>query len=563
MNPTFIFKKNIDFLIIILLAFLVYHQHYNYGFNFGDEGSLAYITEAMLEGKVPFIDISIGYNIMWYYPSVLLFYLFGSDFIFLKIFLFSIAAFNSILSYHIIFSFTKNRILSFLTSLIFILVPGPIHKIYIPLMSLCAIIAFKNIKSTKKSIAGITPSAILVGISSLFRVEMGIMFFCIFLITILIRTIFTHQAFKYKIRLFFYSLVTSFNVILVTLLPFFILSYLQNFHQNFLNQYKNWIFYLFNSFIKLISSISSNQDNIPNIKIIKNENTTTLQRAPLNNLFNKESDSQFILLTHTPLFLLGLIITIVIIIYIKKYISFKKSNLSSIDTPTNFITICFITICSYFQFYFFRSDLSHLIQAMPPLIILLIYLSSTLLKISKTTHKSKSIIFILPITLISIYLYIYTTYSISHGLGFRPVNYHNFLYLSSKNGVNLYLPPFLYKELSPIKDIILSNSSKNDFIVCYPYMPGINFMTDRKTFKSSLYVDNSAVATNPNWNQSEIQSLSSKKVKVVVVWHDYAINGTEFSKFKNWAKPLYEHLKANYKIKKDNGMMQVFVKNFE
>src|SRR5437016_5419855 len=71
--------------VLLIVALCWFASYVRYSIGFKDEGgTVALIAKRMLAGERPFIDIVPGYNVMWFYPVVGLFKLFGVNFVLLR-----------------------------------------------------------------------------------------------------------------------------------------------------------------------------------------------------------------------------------------------------------------------------------------------------------------------------------------------------------------------------------------------------------------------------------------------------------------------------------------------
>jgi len=99
--------------------------------------------------------------------------------------------------------------------------------------------------------------------------------------------------------------------------------------------------------------------------------------------------------------------------------------------------------------------------------------------------------------------------------------------------------------LQGVHDAVMKASGPNDYVICFPYNPGYNVMTNRRTYLYNVYVDN---ATRPaNFTEKTIRDFETMKPAVVII-DNRAINGTEGSRFTKWAPQVYDYLKSNYKL---------------
>src|SRR5205823_6583952 len=68
--------------LLLLGALCYFGSYYRHGLNFRDEGGTeALLAKRLLEGERPFLDLVLGYNLLWFYPIVGLFKLFGVNFV--------------------------------------------------------------------------------------------------------------------------------------------------------------------------------------------------------------------------------------------------------------------------------------------------------------------------------------------------------------------------------------------------------------------------------------------------------------------------------------------------
>src|SRR5207248_2868465 len=99
---------------------------------------------------------------------------------------------------------------------------------------------------------------------------------------------------------------------------------------------------------------------------------------------------------------------------------------------------------------------------------------------------------------------IYGCFAMGHpSAGTIAARAHRHVFFKGDNGVAVYVTPEEYAMLDGTRRAVLANSKPGDFLVCFPYQPGINLMTNRLTYERDLYVDN---ANRPkNFNQAAIE----------------------------------------------------------
>jgi hypothetical protein len=113
----------------------------------------------------------------------------------------------------------------------------------------------------------------------------------------------------------------------------------------------------------------------------------------------------------------------------------------------------------------------------------------------------------------------------------------------ARNGVDVNVSPAEKDQYEGVRNIIEQNSKPGDSIVCVPYCPGFAFMTDRRMLFKNFYVDDSTPIRVPGWISDAITRTREVRPPVVIIM-DWAINGTEASRFENWAAAYVEALQS-------------------
>ncbi|MFC1798240.1 hypothetical protein ACFLZL_00325 [Thermodesulfobacteriota bacterium] len=544
------FKNNIIPFYILIAGIWYYSLYYNYDFNIADEGSVTLITIKLLNGEIPFKDIILGYNLFWFYPIVFLFKIFGVNFLILKIYFMFLALLSGTISYLILTQITRKSYIAVLGSIIIILVPGTLHKTYIPLICIANIYFFLKItegdpfRSTKKIIL----ASIIISISLLVRVDLGIVCTLIIFSLLFLKIFFSEHDDKgrkisEKVILFIrYFLIIVFTICVIHL-PFIIVAHSQQFLTDFLQQYLNKII-LITKTLKRLNFLASTSS-------AKAVSDTYLSRVPIMALFFSEGKRLFSLLTYTPL-LIFLITTIALVSKIFGRLKDFPSIFTN-DTLKDCVLL-FVPIAAFPQFFLFRPDLYHLSQFMPGFLILVFYKiskaieaiqSETILDNKTPLLKAKK--YSIPaLLLLFIYVGIYVYYAMAHnGAGTVVLRKPGDKLFNGKNGVIVYMNKSLSTGFNHIMDVIEKYSDLDDYVLCYPYLPGINVISGRNTYQRRLYVDDATLIKQPNWLKKSIEEINQKK-PAIIIYSDWAVNGTEISRFSNWAGKVKKHIDDGY-----------------
>src|SRR4051812_14079877 len=111
-------------LLLIVIAIGYYATYLQYGINFHDDGAtFALNAKRLLDGEVPFRDIELGYNVLWFYPAVGLFKLFGVNFVLLRAYCFALSVFTAVLAFLTVERVSRQAWLAFIVALLLVLVP--------------------------------------------------------------------------------------------------------------------------------------------------------------------------------------------------------------------------------------------------------------------------------------------------------------------------------------------------------------------------------------------------------------------------------------------------------
>ena len=150
------------------------------------------------------------------------------------------------------------------------------------------------------------------------------------------------------------------------------------------------------------------------------------------------------------------------------------------------------------------------------------------------------------IIVIVFHISIYGYYSIKYsGAGTIEVKKGRKSLFMGDNGIKLFVNKWESDGLTKISNVVKTYSDKDDCLLCFPYCPGINFMTNRKTYMKSFYFDDFMVSKNNSWQIKTIKKIKERK-PAIFMFSDMAINTTEISRFSNWASKVKEYIEENY-----------------
>ena len=192
------------------------------------------------------------------------------------------------------------------------------------------------------------------------------------------------------------------------------------------------------------------------------------------------------------------------------------------------------------HFFLFRADLSHLANMMPGFAVLLAVIIERLL----TGHMDSRLGRVgglLGATAATLYLVGYAWMGVTQpGTGSLYGATGPMREIRSAGGVSVQVPPSEQEWMQRLIQT-LDQQAEPGPIVCVPYCPGVAFLAGRAMAWDRFYVDRSVVDQNPAWLEEVTSRLTIDPPSAVVVF-DWAVHGTEDSKFAVWAATYIDSL---------------------
>jgi len=197
------------------------------------------------------------------------------------------------------------------------------------------------------------------------------------------------------------------------------------------------------------------------------------------------------------------------------------------------------------QFLFFRPDTPHLSEMMVPFLAALALLIWAMGQIAERhaspLQRGSALAFAL-LCLLTAGIYF------SHGFpkesaGSIAANREATHRFRALNGVDVRVRERDAEWLAGLRDAVVGHSAPGEYVLCLPYSPTINFLSDRPSPLYNLYVDNATAGTG--FHDTFLALMKEANPPVVVI-DQRRINKNELSRFSNWAPAPYAWLKENY-----------------
>src|SRR6478736_6081307 len=181
---------------LVSFAFVYYSLIYRYGLNLADEGNVALISQRLMHGERPFLDLSPGYNVLWFYPISTLFRLFGTNLLLMRAYFYGISTASGLIAMMLLRRLDAPLWLSFVQGLAVISVTGQYYKAYIPFLVLSNLFAITLFLTSQRKALLSIGAGLLLGTTYLIRIDVGIFFTAIWFGVILSDAILLHRRLR-------------------------------------------------------------------------------------------------------------------------------------------------------------------------------------------------------------------------------------------------------------------------------------------------------------------------------------------------------------------------------
>ncbi|MGA8659390.1 MAG: hypothetical protein WB586_24970 [Chthoniobacterales bacterium] len=530
----------------------------------GEGGTIGVVALRILQGQRPMVDTFLGYNLLWFLPVVWLFQLFGPTYVGIKAFFFTLCAVMGVFGYRILWRATGRPLLSLAGAIVIILVPGMQFRNYMGflavgnMMFLLEAFAFPH-RSLARRLLWISAACAFVAATFLFRIDLGIFYSALLLGSALVNLLLGITRWKERIITLGASLVLLPVFFGATHWPFDAYAKQKGFERVFWSQYESWWSDLQSRAAQLLAVPSPLPTPVrpePNIagepaqsSIVQSpvvspriDRSTRPLPDPKEILRGKRGRDRVLpLLIYAPPISIALILAVALwlgITGIWRGDSRKKSL-------SFFLLIATGSALALFpQYFLFRPDPPHLSEMMCAFVITSVCAFSVALELRNSGSRVWGVFGLFWSVLLFAHVALYARYGVHQPwMGSIAMKKKGEQRVQFDNGVIAFLPEGEKEELEELYETVKAHSTAGDYVVSFPYSPMINFMTNRRSYRFNLYVDNS---TRPeNFDAMAIQEIETYKPAVIAI-DDVAMNLTESSRFSVWAAPTMAFIRQKY-----------------
>ncbi|MCX6970088.1 MAG: hypothetical protein NTV93_08040 [Verrucomicrobia bacterium] len=547
---------------------LVYYALYaNAGLNLGGEGGTAgVVAMRLMAGQRPIVDTFLGYNVLWFLPVAGLFELTGPNYLALRWYFFAICTASGLLTYFVVHGYTRNAWFSAIPAMLAILIPGMLFRNYMPFLGILNAFLLTSAlvlphRTDGRTLAWAAAAGLGLGLTFLFRIDLGMFCLAIFLGLCLLYPL--GEITAGRVRIAFLSALAGLGMAFMAHVPFAMDANARGYGEAFLSQYTGWAHMLQGELLILIKKhapashaepkAAAGAATHPPASAPRKqtsqagkawEDRGALARAGFADVWEKPSWSEksLALSTYLPIaFSTSAILA-------GSFFLFRAIRRKDPDAKFRALYPLTVIGCSltlFPQYFFFRPDTVHIAEMMVPFFAALATVAWACGRNSLAAPPGRAAW--AGWTAAAACLLVAAIY-VSHAFpkessgsiaakkkvsrGFRALN-----------GVNVIVRDREAIWLPGLRDAILKHSSPGEYVLCLPYSPTINFMTDRPSPLHNLYVDNTV---GEKTFHSYFLDLVAKSPPAVIVVNQRKINGTEISRFQNWAPLTYGWIWENY-----------------
>jgi hypothetical protein len=566
--------------LLVLFAIAYYSSFALSGLDLaGEGGTIAVVAQRIIEGQRPIVDTFLGYNILWFYPIVWLFLIAGPNFLIVRIFFFIVSLLSGLIGYRTVYRVTGRALLGLVAALVIILIPGMQFRNYMGFLGVANTMflleAFVVDHTRRIRMAWIVGAGTVLALTFLFRIDLGILFAALAIGAMIFCPLVEQREWRKRFGTVCFAVVIFPLCFWAVHLPVDLYSARAGFRTQFWDQYQFWMKDLeararsltVDSFKELVpvrtpvpspspfpsvpGGLSPAQPSASSTALPSNVYQSESAAADRSNLplpkfgdmfLNREGKKRlFSFLAYYPLFAAAIILGFAT----GQSIEAWQRGVPERNRDAFALVLAVGGALTLFpQYFFFRPDPPHLSEMMCPFTVATVCAFGVALRQFSTASRWLRALATVCMVSTVIHLTLYLNYGIKQPwMGSIARKSRKEKLLRAENGVLAYVSSDKFREYEELYQKIMEHSKSGDYVVCFPYAPMINFMTNRPSYQYNLYVDN---VTRPvDFDKQAISDIEKYRPAVILI-DDVAMNRTESSRFSVWAAPTLAYIRRHY-----------------
>ncbi len=556
-------------LLLVATAFVYYGVYYRTGLNLGGEGGLnALIAMRLMEGQRPMVDTFLGYNLLWFYPLVALFKVTGPDYVAMRIFFFALCTLNALLGFFIVRSVTRQAWLATAVGVLLVLVPGMMFRNYMGLIGVLPMFlllkAYVLPASTpSRQVAWMAGAGAGLAVCYLIRIEPSLLLTVVWLGLAALYPLGSRAHFVQRLRVTLLGTLLGALVLAGIHGAFAWHAYTRGFGPQFLEQYSNYAGLLRYELLREVEKLRPPNEPQQPVSVVASSAVAAppatvatppkqdegrearLSRPPLAKIWQAERprDRFFGLCMYFAAFWAAAFVSAAAVLLGASV--FRGDDANKVRALVVLTTTgCALTL--FPQYFFFRPDAPHFSEFMVPFLPAVACSAFVFWQGARGTGRrfwrgASRFAVVASALLVPLYLKAIMPREEAGTI----IQHGELVEFRALNNVRVKISPEDAQILGGLRDAVLKHSARGEYLVCYPYSPTINFMTDRPSYEYDLYIDDTVAGAD---FQSAAAARIAQHRPAVIVIDNRAINRTERSRFKNWAADLTSYIASTYRI---------------
>ncbi len=523
--------------VLAALSALYYALYFDAGFNFSDEGNYAQFAYELSLGT-SLNDLPLGYGLLWFKLGEAMFRLFGPNYLIVRLLFFACVLATTLLVYAAVVRVTGRRWYAAAIAAVPALAPAFLPTAF---YGLCILIncvpqlrLAQGLAIARARDAAVAGAAL--ALSFQIRPDFGYIFAVPLTALLILAAGRGADDRPARLRRGLRLAGAATLAFMAAHLPGLILAVNDGYLGALIGQYLSYPFMLADYGLRGVTAMFGGGANV-------GAGTAALLQRP--HLFGAASlaEARLALLVYLPL-------VIVVAFAVCALLTLRRAA-DPVTYGAMMLVVLFAGAAALPHYFFFRPDLSHVANFMPGFAVL-----AGVFIWQAVTRSRRGIVLAVPIAAV-LGLYLWTALT-QEGSGSIAGTFGRTERFQAANGVNVRVYPGEKVMFEDLKAVIEANSAPGDTIVCVPYCPGIAFMTDRRLLFREQYVDDAVPARDPEWIERAIALTRERRPPVVIVM-DWAVNGTEISRFSRWASPYMETLEMLAREKLDRPGLSIYL----
>jgi len=526
-------------LVLGILSALYYALYFKAGFNYADEGNYAQFAFELSRGT-SLNDLPVSYGLLWFKAGEVLFRIFEPNFDLVRLIFFACILATTLLVYAALLMTTGKRMFAALLAGICALAPAfPATAFYgfcILLNCVPQLILAQRIETVRLCDAALAGAALAVSFQ--IRPDFGYIFAAPLAVLLLLAAWRGESGRERGLMRFARLTSAALGAFVLLHIPGLIVAINDGYVGTLIGQYLSYPVMLADYGVRGVKALFGSA-------LVHDSGAGILLQRPRFFGAADSGERLLALLVYLPLI-------IIIAFAVSAVFRFRRA-----ETPYAEAAVSLVVLVSGAaalpHYFFYRPDLSHIANFMPGFTVL-----AGTLAWRAAVRPGNGVRWIITGTAaftLALYLWIGLT---TPGTGSIAGMMDRTERFDAANSVNVRLNPGEKALLEDLRAIIDANSAPGDAIVCVPYCPGIAFMTGRRLLFREQYVDDGVLLSDPAWLERAIALTREQRPPVVIVM-DWAINGTDISRFSRWASPYMQILESLAREKIDRPGLSIYL----